>query len=276
MPSLPEQNMIELTDDVGRMVRLEAAAKRIVCLVPSITETLFVFGAGDRVAGLTQFCIHPSDGVAAKPKVGGTKNIDVEKIVSLEPDLVIANAEENRRHQIERLVNAGLYVFVTFPKTIDGCLKMMRDVAALAGTETAAAPLLADIESARADAELRGRDHRPSVLCPIWKDPYMTINRDTFVSEVIREAGGRNIYSGAEERYPRFVLEEAARRMPEVILLPTEPYRFAEADKADFEVFDGIPAVRNGRIHVVEGELLSWYGPRLARALRHLSTLFQV
>jgi ABC-type Fe3+-hydroxamate transport system substrate-binding protein len=215
--------MIEVTDDLGRRVRLEAAAARIVCLVPSITETLFAFGAGDRVAGVTQFCIHPSNGVAAKPKVGGTKNISVEAVLSLAPDLVIANAEENRKNQVDRLSDAGVRVFVTFPKTIDGCLKMMRDIAALAGTEPAAAPILADIESARAEAELRGRNHRPSVLCPIWKNPFMTINRDTFVSEVIREAGGSNIYDGAAERYPKFVLEEAARSKPGSFSCPRNP-----------------------------------------------------
>lgn len=260
-------------DDLGRQIRLDAPAERIVCLVPSITETLFAFGAGDRVVGVTQYCIHPSDGVAGKPKVGGTKNIFVEKILSLEPDLVIANAEENRKHQIDKLENTGLRVFVTFPKTIDGCLKTMRDVAFLTAAETVAAPILADIEAARADATLRIRDPRPSVLCPIWKNPYMTINRDTFVSSVIRESGGANIFDSASERYPKFSLDEAVRLKPEVIILPTEPYYFKEADKADFDSLDDVPAVRNGRIHVVEGELLSWHGPRVARALRHLSAL---
>lgn len=265
--------MIDLFDDMGRQVRLEGPAGRIVSLVPSITETLFALGAGGRVAGVTQYCIHPLDGVADKPRVGGTKNIFVEKILSLTPDLVIANAEENRKHQIAGLESLGVKVFVTFPKNIDGCLKMIRDVAYLTATETAAAPVLAAIEAARAEARLRVREPRRSVLCPIWKNPYMTINRDTFVSAVIRESGGANVFDGASERYPRFSLEEAARLKPDVIILPTEPYHFQETDRADFEAFDNVPAVLSGRIHVVEGELLSWYGPRAASALRRLSSL---
>ena len=265
--------MIDLVDDMGRQVKLGGPAARIVCLVPSITETLFALGAGDRVVGVTQYCIHPFDGVSDKSKVGGTKNIFVEKILSLQPDLVIANTEENRKHQIAKLENLGSRVFVTFPKNIDGCLKMIRDVAFLTATETAAAPILAAIEAARAEAKLRIREPRPSVLCPIWKNPYMTINRDTFVSAVIRESGGTNVFDSASERYLKFSLEEAAGLKPDVILLPTEPYRFQEVDKADFEAFDSIPAVLSGRIHLVEGELVSWYSPRVSSALRRFSAL---
>jgi ABC-type Fe3+-hydroxamate transport system substrate-binding protein len=267
--------MIERIDDLNRCTRLEKPAQRIVSLVPSITETLFAFGAGQRVAGITDYCIRPAEGTAGKLRVGGAKNIRVEEIISLRPDLVIANAEENQKHQIEELEKAGIPVFVTFPRTVAGCLKMMRDVAILTGTEPAAEPAVSSIEAERFLQRSRPRASACRVLCPIWKSPYMSINRDTFVDSMIRESGGENIFADDAERYPKFVLEDVARLQPDVIILPTEPYHFTESDIEDFEkIGANVPAVRNGRIHIVEGELLSWYGPRVARALRELSALF--
>jgi ABC-type Fe3+-hydroxamate transport system substrate-binding protein len=266
--------MIELLDDLSRTILLEAPARRIVSLVPSITETLFALGAGERIAGITDYCIHPEDQVGAKPKVGGTKNFSVSRILELKPDLVVANAEENRKHQVDALEDAGLRVFVTFPKSVDGCLKMIADAAALTGTSEAAQGILASIYRSRIDARARSSDLPARVLCPIWKDPYMTINGDTFVDSVIRSCGGRNIFADSPERYPKFSLAEAARGRPDIVILPTEPYHFTEADIPGFEEMgDAVPACRNHRIYIVEGELLSWYGPRLARALSEISIL---
>jgi ABC-type Fe3+-hydroxamate transport system substrate-binding protein len=203
--------MIERIDDLSRTVRIERVARRIVCLVPSITETLFRLGAGESLVGITDYCIHPADGVRAKAKVGGTKNFLVPKVLELQPDLVIANAEENRKHQVEKLEEAGLTVFVTFPKSVDGCVKMIADLAALTGTEAASKPLLAAIEKARAEALAGAPDPPPRVLCPIWKDPYLTINQDTFLDSVIQNSGGRNIFADHPDRYPKFTIEEAAK-----------------------------------------------------------------
>ena len=267
--------MIERKDDLNRIVRLERPAENVVSLVPSITETLFAFGAGDQVVGITDYCIHPAEAVANKHRVGGTKNVRIDEVIALRPDLVIANAEENRRHHVEKIEAAGILVFVTFPKTVDDCINMMRDVATLTGTGPSAEPVVAAIEEER--NRLRSRSKREScrVLCPIWKDPYMSINRDTFVDSVLRESGGDNVFADHAERYPKFDLTEACRLRPDVIILPTEPYRFTTDDFRDFEQLgEDIPAVRNRRMHVVEGELVSWYGPRVARALRELSILF--
>jgi ABC-type Fe3+-hydroxamate transport system substrate-binding protein len=266
--------MIRRLDDLGRLLELPVRAERIVCLVPSITETLFALGAGAQVAGVTDYCIHPSDGVRGKEKVGGTKNVAVERVLALHPDLVIANAEENRKHIVERLESAGARIFVTFPRTVDGCVKMISDVAALTGKEDQGGALIRAIEIARSEVRAHFTQRRPRVLCPIWKDPYMTVNRDTFVDNVIVESGGENVFAGHAERYPVFTLVEAAERRPEVIILPTEPYHFRDSDKEDFGALGAtVPAVRGGRIYIVEGELLSWYGPRLPRALLTLSKL---
>jgi ABC-type Fe3+-hydroxamate transport system substrate-binding protein len=263
--------MILRQDDLGREIRIPGPARQIVSLVPSITETLFALGAEDRIVGITDYCIHPRDGIAEKTKIGGTKNVNVEAVLALRPDLVIANVEENREHLVRRLELSGIPVFVTFPKNVDGCCKMIRDVAALTAAERQGATILSEIEAARRDASAGIRKIR--VLCPIWKNPYMTINRDTFVHSILEEAGGENVFADAPERYPRFELKDAARLQPRVIILPTEPYHFGESDKAEFESLD-IPASHDGRIHIVEGELLSWYGPRVARALRLLSGIF--
>ncbi len=268
--------MFERVDDLGNHVRMEKVAQRIVCLVPSITETLFAIGAGPRVVGITDFCIHPEKEVQAKTRVGGTKNIVVERVLALEPDLVIANAEENRKHQIEELRAAGVKVFVTFPKTIDQSLRMMEDVAALTDAGAGLAPIVQDIRQARQEVRSSLPPSLPSIFCPVWKDPYMSINGDTFVDSIIREAGGRNIFEDCPDRYPRVTLREVARKKPDIVILPTEPYHFAEDDKADFRPRgENLPAVCEDRIHIVEGELLSWYGPRISRALRVLSAFFR-
>jgi ABC-type Fe3+-hydroxamate transport system substrate-binding protein len=268
--------MIDRVDDLSRTLRLERAARRIVCLVPSITETLFSLGAGDRIVGVTDYCIHPAEGVQKKEKVGGTKNFFVQKVLALRPDLVIANAEENRKHQVEKLEEAGLKVFVTFPKSVDGCVKMIADLAALTDSGAAGESLQAAIGAARAGALAAAPDPQPGVFCPIWRDPYLTINRDTYIDNVIRSSGGRNIFADRPDRYPEITLAEVAALQPDVILLPTEPYHFTEDDvSALVEIGDRVPAVRNRRIHIVEGELLSWYGPRLARALVDISSLLR-
>jgi len=268
--------MIEVLDDLGRCLELREPARRIACLVPSITETLFALGAGDSVVAVTDFCIHPEEGVRAKKRIGGTKNFAAARLIGLEPDLVIANAEENRRHQVQSLEDAGLKVFVTFPRTVDGCLKMIADMGAVTGTGNVAQTILSAIEKARADALSIAPARPPRVLCPIWKNPYMTINGDTYVDSVIRCCGGANLFTDEAERYPHFLLNEAARRLPEVVILPTEPFHFTESDMRDFqEMGDDVPAVHFRRIHIVEGELLSWYGPRLTRALREISVLIR-
>jgi ABC-type Fe3+-hydroxamate transport system substrate-binding protein len=266
--------MIELRDDLSRVIEMPAPARSIVSLVPSITETLFALGAGECIVGVTDYCVHPAAEVGRIPKVGGTKNFFTEKVIAIQPDLVVANAEENRRHQVEKLEQAGLRVFVTLPKTVEGCIKMIEDMGTLTGTRPAAQAITKEIRDQREAAMRRAADPPVRVLCPIWKDPYMTINGDTYIDSVIQHCGGKNIFAHDPERYPQFTLEEAANRSPEVILLPTEPYHFSEADLDPFLAMGAdVPAVRNRRIFIVEGELLSWYGPRLPQALRDISLL---
>jgi ABC-type Fe3+-hydroxamate transport system substrate-binding protein len=249
-------------------------ARRIVSLIPSITEILFAIGAGDRVVGCTIYCTEPADGVATKARVGGEKNPKLDLIRDLGADLVIANVEENVREHVETLRGWGIPVHVTYPRTVAQGIRLVGELGELleAGSRASdlEAALQARYEEVRAAAA--GRRPRP-VFCPIWRRPYMTVNRDTYVHDMLAVAGGENVFGDAPRRYPEVTLEAVAATRPEVILLPDEPYRFRAVHREDFAGFPDLPAVRDGRMPLVDGKLLSWYGPRIAEALEVLPPL---
>jgi ABC-type Fe3+-hydroxamate transport system substrate-binding protein len=277
---------------------LPRTPQRIVCLVPSLTEALFAFGLGGAIVGITDYCVEPQPQVRTKATIGGTKNPDVEAILRLAPDLVVANVEENRREDVEHLQGHGVPVFICFPCTVIEAITTLRTLAQITGVELQASPVLARIESTyeKTKALSMGR-RKVRVFCPIWKFPWMTINRDTFIHDMIETCGGINVFAGRERRfplaadlgqqaewettrgtgrdrrYPRISLNEVAGLMPEVILLPDEPYPFSDADRAEFVGFPSIPAVRDGRIHVIDGKIVCWYWSRLDESLRVLSGL---
>ncbi len=254
------------TDALGRSVAIEKPPRRIVSLVPSITETLFAFNLGKRIAGVTKYCTEPADGVADLPKVGGTKNVDVEAVVKLKADLVIANVEENEKEDIEALETAGLTVFVTYPRTVIHATAMMRTLAEMMETKDAAAPIAAAIEAEAALARAADRDRTPlRVFCPIWRDKWMTIGPDTYIHDFLSSCGLQNVYVDSRERYPEIELADVAARQPDVVLLPNEPYRFQPRHVK--EVAKAIPGISESRIHIVDGKDISWYGPRIADAL---------
>jgi ABC-type Fe3+-hydroxamate transport system substrate-binding protein len=212
--------------------------------------------------------------VAAKPKVGREKDPDVEAIRALAPDLVVANIEENRRDVVERLRAEGVAVWVTFPRRLAEGIRLIRELGELTGTEAAAEALAAPLEARhRATAAATAGRRAVSVFCPIWREPWMTIGRDTYVHDVLAVCGGRNVFAERAERYPTVSLADVAAAAPEVILLPDEPYRFRAKHRADFAAHPGIPAVAAGRVHLVDGKLLSWYGPRIGQALDRLPAL---
>ncbi len=263
---------LKLVDSLGREHALAARPRRIVSLVPSHTETLFALGAGARVAGVTDYCVHPASGVAGTTKVGGTKNPSLRRIQELRPDLVIANKEENRRATVRALEEAGIPVFVTYARTVHGALEEIAALGRLTGQEQAAGQLVEEIEEAWAAARARIREPRTPVIALVWKAPYMAVGSDNFADALLYESGGCNPLAGRPGRYPRIEAAELEQAAPEVILLPTEPYAFGESDRLELLRLR-CPAAQSGRIHVVEGELLTWYGPRMARALQHLSAL---
>lgn len=215
--------------------------------------------------------------MAAKPKVGREKDPDLERIRALAPDLVLANIEENRRDVVEALRAAGIVVWVTFPRTVWAGIELVRELGEIAGAATEAQALASDLARRHQAAERALAGQRPlRVFCPIWRGPYMTINRDTYVHDMLRLAGGANVFADRPARYPVVTLEEVAALAPEVILLPDEPFRFRPAHLADFEALAQVPAVSSRRLHFVDGKLLSWYGPRIADALDRLPAVIRV
>ena len=266
--------MLSLIDASGVAVSVPAPPRRIVSLIPSITEILFALGLGDAVAGCTIYCTEPAEGVAATTRIGGEKNPKLELIRELGADLVLANVEENVREHVETLRAWGIPVFVTYPRTVADGVRLVRELGQVTGAARRGAELAAELERHLLDARARrGAAPRARVFCPIWRRPYMTINADTYVHDMLAVCGGENVFAALPTRYPEISLADVAAARPEVILLPDEPYRFRGAHMADFTPFPEIPAVRDRRIHLVDGKLLSWYGPRIERALALLPDL---
>ena len=262
---------MKVEDALGRQFDFDTAPRRIVSLVPSITETLFAFGLEHEIVGATDYCVHPEDRLARVPRVGGTKNVRVDEVAALEPDLVIANREENRRRNVEALEARGLRVFVTYVRTLAEAVRDLGTLGRIVRRHAEAAAIARDLDAALGEV---GGGPAPRVLALIWKKPWMTLNCDTFAHDMIVASGGQNAFADADTRYPRISEAEMAAADPEVILLPTEPYAFCETERRELGSLD-CPAARSRRIHVVEGELLSWYGPRMPRALRTFSRLFR-
>lgn len=261
-------------DASGAVVTLPAPPRRIVSLVPSTTEILCQLGLAEALVGVTRYCVEPRAALRGKARVGGSKTPDLARIRALAPDLVVANIEENHREHVEALRAAGIPVWVTYPRTIAEAARMIRELGEVTGTAAVAAALAADLE-ARAAAARAARAGRPGVpvFYPIWREPWMTIGADTYIHDVLAACGAANVFADRPERYPAVTLAEVAARRPAVILLPDEPFRFRRVHIRDFEVYPEIPAVRAGRIHLVDGRPFSWHGPRFAEALRVVEPL---
>jgi len=255
---------------------LPAVPRRIVSLVPSITEILFALGVGDAVAGCTIYCTEPPEGVAAKARVGGEKNPALEAIRALGADLVVANVEENLREHVEALRSWGIPVYVTYPRTVADGIRLVRELGEVTGAAQRGAAIAAELEAERRRAvAARGDAPRPRVFCPIWRRPYMAVGGDTYANDMLATCGGDNVFAGVPGRYPTVSLDDVVAAAPDVILLPDEPYRFRRVHIADFAPHPAIPAVEHGRIHLIDGKLLTWYGPRIGAALRDLGALLR-
>ena len=268
--------MPEVVDDLGRLFRLAGPPRRIVSLVPSLTETLFALGCGDRLVGVTRYCVEPAGAVERVERVGGSKNPDVARIVSLRPDLVIVNAEENRREDFSAFEAAGLQVFVTFSRRVGDLPSLFERLGQLTGSQAAAEHLIAGVQQLLSGGEGQGGETPPRVFCPIWKNPWMSFNADTYAHDVLRLAGGANICADHPERYPVVCLDAVATAAPQVILLPDEPYVFQPKDLPALAPLAETPAMRCGRVHFIDGKALSWYGPRAITAVRTVRAALEV
>jgi ABC-type Fe3+-hydroxamate transport system substrate-binding protein len=260
-------------DASGVALELRAPPRRIVSLIPSTTELLCALGLAEALVGVTVYCAEPREVVRGKARVGGEKDPDLAAIRALAPDLVVANVEENRREDVDALRASGLAVWVTFPRTVAEGLAMIADLGEVTGARDGARRLLDTLEPLYAAARAHASRRPPvRVFYPIWREPWMTVGGDTYVHDLLATCGGANVF-GDRVRYPTVTLEEVAARAPEVILLPDEPFRFRRAHLRDFEPYPAMPAVRDGRLHLVDGKPFSWHGPRLAEALAKVPDL---
>jgi ABC-type Fe3+-hydroxamate transport system substrate-binding protein len=243
-------------DDLGYPVRLARPARRVVSLVPSLTESVAA-ARPEALAGATIWCTHPAD--LGVPRVRGTKNPDLAAIAALRPDLVLANQEENRRVDVERMRAAGTAVWVTAIRTLDEAFASLRRMflVALGWPEP---PWLRAAERAWHDpAPLP----RVTAAIPIWRDPWMVVGSGTFTGDLAGKLGLDNVYGTDPGRYPHVTLDDLTARRPELIVLPDEPYAFGPDD--------GPEMFHRQRVALVEGRALTWYGPSLVTARGLLS-----
>jgi ABC-type Fe3+-hydroxamate transport system substrate-binding protein len=258
-------NSSGLVDALGQ-VHAPAPDARIVCLVPSITELLCDLGLAGKLVGRTGFCIHPRDVVAAIPKVGGTKDVNIEKIRRLAPTHVVVNIDENEKPTVDKLAAFVPDIVVTHPNAPRDNLDLARLMGGIFGATDAAERWCADFE--KEYAALRAQAHGPArtVLYCIWQDPWMTVSQGTYIAAMLAELGWRVPDLGTD-RYPRFAWSQALVDGLYAVLLSTEPYRFTEAHADALEKQIGIPVL------LVDGEMMSWYGSRALAGLRYLRGL---
>lgn len=260
--------------DAGGQLHVPAGLEaRIVSLVPSLTELLFDLGLGDRVVGRTGFCIHPRDALRAVPKVGGTKDVKLDRIRELAPTHVVVNIDENRRETVDELARLVPHIIVTHPCAPRDNLDLYRLFGGIFGCEAQASRLQCELEAALAEAaSARLALPLERVLYLIWREPWMTIARDTYIAAMLAEVGWQTLpaVAGGEVgagRYPAF--DWNAPWLPDVqrVLLSSEPYRFQSKHVDEVVALSARPAM------LIDGEMASWYGSRVIAGLRYLIDL---
>lgn len=240
--------------------------RRIISLVPSQTELLYDLGLEEEVVGITKFCVHPDRWYREKRRVGGTKTVHLERIDELQPDLILANKEENNREQVAELA-ARYPVWVSDIKSVAEALQMIGAIGTLVGKKERADQLAATIRE--------GFDAMTKAAVPkkvayfIWRKPWMVAGGDTFISDVIKSIGWENVFCDSL-RYPEITLDLLRDKNIELVLLSSEPYPFKEAHIAELRT-----VVPDARILLVDGEMFSWYGSRMQQAVGYLGELLR-
>jgi ABC-type Fe3+-hydroxamate transport system substrate-binding protein len=259
--------MALFTDQTGNTISLTTAPKRIVSLVPSQTELLADLGLDNEVVGITKFCVHPNEWFRNKTRIGGTKDVKTDHVAALSPDLIIANKEENVKEQVEALQEIAP-VWTSDIQTLEQACEMIKQIGAITQKEEEAAAIIQQTEQ-RFDQLYQQTKKTSTKSCVylIWKDPYMTIGADTFIHDILTRCGLHNLF-GASKRYPETTVEALQLLSPELLLLSSEPYPFADKH------IEALQAVLpNTQIAMVDGEMFSWYGSRLMQTPAYLCGL---
>jgi iron complex transport system substrate-binding protein len=247
----------ELTDELGRHVTVPEHPQRIICLAPSITETVYALGAGEAVVGISDYTEFPAEALA-KTSVGDLITPSVEKILDLHPDLVLASVEVNRRETVEHLQELGISVFVVNPNGLDGIVSSIGNLGDAIDHVADAGALMKRLEEKRKSVreKVQGQP-RPSVFVVIWYDPVITIGNKAFITEVISEAGGKSATADISQAWPQISLEEVLRRSPDIILLTSGPrHAITIAELNGQAGWDRLEAIRANRVISLDYRLL--------------------
>ena len=250
-------------DQLNREVKIPKTPKRIISLVPSQTELLYDLGLGEKVVGISKFCIHPQEWFKTKKRVGGTKDFKADVIRALQPDLIIANKEENTKEGLEELADI-CPIWVSDIKNVDEALGMIRGVGLILDKIDEAEEMVSQIQAKREKTKNKSVLKKCSYL--IWKEPYMTVGGDTFINDLLLHAGFENVYEDLK-RYPSISLDDLRKNNAEYILLSSEPYPFKEKHRLELAKETG------KKIVLVDGEMFSWYGSRLLKSWEYFSKL---
>ena len=255
--------MPAIKDQIGNQIDLDNFPIRIICLVPSITEYLFDLGLGEKVVGITKFCVHPKEWLKEKELIGGTKQQHLDKIKRLKPDLIIASKEENVKQYVEKFVKL-CPVYVSDVSDFDSALRMMKDIGELADESIKAKEIIKKIHQEFDSIQLPTT--KSKVAYCIWKCPWMWAGNDTFISNMLDYSGFKNIIT--KNRYPEIEISEVVKDNPDYIFLSSEPFPFQEKHieelKAEFPKANFI---------IVDGEMFSWYGSRMLKAPQYFNSL---
>ncbi|MYA01542.1 MAG: ABC transporter substrate-binding protein [Chloroflexi bacterium] len=265
--------MPSVVDATDTEIDLERPAREVVSLVPSFTELVCSMRLASRLVGVTRFCVEPADVVAPIRKVGGTKNPDIERIIRLEPQLVLANREENNEDDVAALRKAGLNVYVGDVRTAEEAHEEIDRVGRLLGgiSLKIGESIKESLEEQEHVQRLRPRVRAAAL---IWRNPYMAASGDTYIGDLLRVSGAINVCEDSGRgRYPRLSLTQLVELDPEVILLPSEPYRFRERHAEELLAQQGMSAGRNGHVYLCDGQNLTWWGVRTGAAIQEVSGL---
>jgi iron complex transport system substrate-binding protein len=255
------------TDQLHRTVQLQKSPKRIVSLVPSQTELLVDLGVETLIVGVTKFCVHPKHLKRSKKVVGGTKQINVEKIKALQPDLILCNKEENTKEIIESLEDiAPIHISAVY--NLEDCYELIKMYGELFKVERKASRIITDIQTQREAFQNKTKVlPQLKVAYFIWKNPWMVAASNTFIDVMITEAGFQNTFKN-EERYPEIDINNSRLKATDIIFLSSEPFPFKESHVLKLKT-----QFPEKRINIVDGELFSWYGSRLKMSYGYFETL---
>lgn len=257
------------TDQLNRKIEIDGVPKRIISLVPSQTELLFDLGLEEEVIGITKFCVHPEHWYRNKTRIGGTKTVKINLVSSLQPDLIIANKEENTKEQLEELEKIAP-LWISDVQDITGAFDMMQNIGEIINKKEKATALIKEIKKEFSELLIPPSHKKYRTAYLIWKDPYMAAGGDTFINDMMKLCGWKNVFADTM-RYPQITTGTLKEKNTELVLLSSEPFPFKQ--KHIDEIQAELPGVK---ILLVDGEMFSWYGSRMRYAANYFKNLLNI